>query len=254
MTSIDVAVQYGDPRLPDRFWIKVYPCPITGCWFWGTGTRTYGSFYWKRRNKGAHVVSYKVLTGRRVRKGRHVDHLCCQTLCVNPAHLEAVSLVTNVMRGNSPVACNARKSACHKGHQLVQRKSPSGRVWRICLICNRDHKRAKRAAALGVPVETIGAPRLVCKRNHPLIGPGANVYVDPAGKRTCRSCRLIRRRTRGGYQGRGRSQDRTHCPRSHPYNEDNTRWYQGRRYCRACGRAGGRSVPIKLTGVNVAQS
>lgn len=30
---------------------------------------------------------------------------------------------------------------------------------------------------------------------------------------------------------------KTHCPRGHPYDETNTRWYDGRRYCRACARA-----------------
>lgn len=28
----------------------------------------------------------------------------------------------------------------------------------------------------------------------------------------------------------------THCPQGHPYDEENTYVYQGRRYCRACGR------------------
>ena len=23
-----------DPRLPQRFWDKVQPCPMTGCWLW----------------------------------------------------------------------------------------------------------------------------------------------------------------------------------------------------------------------------
>lgn len=27
---------------------------------------------------------------------------------------------------------------------------------------------------------------------------------------------------------------KTHCPRGHPYDEANTRLYQGRRYCRSC--------------------
>jgi len=29
---------------------------------------------------------------------------------------------------------------------------------------------------------------------------------------------------------------KTHCPQGHPYDEENTRWYQGRRYCKACKR------------------
>jgi hypothetical protein len=28
----------------------------------------------------------------------------------------------------------------------------------------------------------------------------------------------------------------THCPQGHPYDEANTRMYEGRRYCRACAR------------------
>ena len=27
---------------------------------------------------------------------------------------------------------------------------------------------------------------------------------------------------------------KTHCGNGHPYDEENTRWYDGRRYCRAC--------------------
>lgn len=30
---------------------------------------------------------------------------------------------------------------------------------------------------------------------------------------------------------------KTHCPTGHPYDEQNTKLYQGRRYCRACHRA-----------------
>lgn len=27
---------------------------------------------------------------------------------------------------------------------------------------------------------------------------------------------------------------KTHCPRNHPYDAENTEWYRGHRYCRAC--------------------
>lgn len=32
----------------------------------------------------------------------------------------------------------------------------------------------------------------------------------------------------------------THCPSGHPYDEANTRWYEGRRYCRQCHTINGR--------------
>lgn len=34
--------------------------------------------------------------------------------------------------------------------------------------------------------------------------------------------------------GRHTNQQKTHCPQGHPYDEANTRWYDGRRYCRGC--------------------
>ena len=32
----------------------------------------------------------------------------------------------------------------------------------------------------------------------------------------------------------GRNLRKTHCPQGHPYDEENTEWYRGYRYCRAC--------------------
>lgn len=36
---------------------------------------------------------------------------------------------------------------------------------------------------------------------------------------------------------------KTHCPSGHPYDEANTHWYDGRRYCRACNNAIRRKKP-----------
>ena len=33
------------------------------------------------------------------------------------------------------------------------------------------------------------------------------------------------------------TRDKTHCPQGHPYSEENTRVYHGRRSCIACGKA-----------------
>lgn len=206
MTSVlpypDAALlpEYGDPLLPARFWARVYPCPITGCWLWGGGSNGGYGYYWhtpSRRSLGAHVVAYRVLRGKRIRKGRHVDHLCRQRACVNPAHLQAVTIGVNVLRGDGPTARNARKLVCDKGHPLTPKRNAAGRPWRTCLTCQRDAKRARRAAARGVPVETIGAPIERCKRDHPLVGPDADVLVDETGRKHCRPCRRIRVR---GYR------------------------------------------------------
>ncbi len=41
-------------------------------------------------------------------------------------------------------------------------------------------------------------------------------------------------------KGRHHEQAITHCPQEHPYDEENTILYGGRRYCRACQRKRGR--------------
>jgi hypothetical protein len=38
-------------------------------------------------------------------------------------------------------------------------------------------------------------------------------------------------------KGRARGWNITHCPHGHAYDEANTHWYKGRRFCRACNLA-----------------
>lgn len=70
-----------------------------------------------------------------------------------------------------------------------------------------------------------------------------NTFVD-SGRRRCRSCRRAKRRvvrTEAEHldmrkrMGAPRAA-KTHCPRGHPYDEENTRLRNGRRHCRACER------------------
>src|ERR1044071_9710556 len=95
-----------DPRLPDRFWSKVQPCPMSGCWLWCATIRAngYGVFGFrsqkKKQSRAAHRVSFETLVGT-VSKGLEIDHLCRVRSCVNPAHLEAVTKQENIRRGNA---------------------------------------------------------------------------------------------------------------------------------------------------------
>lgn len=41
-------------------------------------------------------------------------------------------------------------------------------------------------------------------------------------------------RSENNRRGHDRNSAKTHCPSGHEYTEGNTKWYQDRRYCRAC--------------------
>lgn len=75
-----------------------------GCWRW-TGSRSgsaleYGQFSWRimgRPMMGAHRAAWELFRGP-VPDGLTLDHLCRNTLCVNPTHLEPVTQAENNRR------------------------------------------------------------------------------------------------------------------------------------------------------------
>jgi hypothetical protein len=74
----------------------------TGCWIWlravRDGTGGYGAAYRNGRRVSAHAMYYEDARGP-VPNGCELDHLCRNTLCVNPDHLEPVPHAVNVQRG-----------------------------------------------------------------------------------------------------------------------------------------------------------
>lgn len=143
-----------DPRLPERFWDKVSPEPMTGCWIWAAATSAggYGTFTVHNRTVRAHRLAYERLVGP-IPDGLQVDHLCRVRRCVNPNHLEPVTQRENLMRGEGSPAQNARKTHRKRGHLLAGDNlfiKPQG--WRQCRICMRlwDRRaKAKRAEGRG---------------------------------------------------------------------------------------------------------
>jgi hypothetical protein len=125
-----------------RFHSKIVIDKDTACWLW-TGTRNrnkggYGKFHLQGKRVLAHRFSYELFKGI-IPQGLTIDHLCKITHCVNPEHLEAVTMKENVLRGEGFAAQNAKKVFCLNGHLLEGDNlylRPDGD--RDCKACKRE--------------------------------------------------------------------------------------------------------------------
>lgn len=97
----------------------------------------------------AHRVAYELCIGP-IPTGLTIDHLCRNTRCVNPKHLEAVTLRENILRGTGPTAHNAAKSACRRGHPFDAVKKSVRHVERRCYQCDRESYRKKGRKTRGI--------------------------------------------------------------------------------------------------------
>ena len=81
----------------ERFWNKVFMCPMSGCWLWGGADNGagYGRFNISGILVYAHRYSYELLRGA-IPVGLVLDHLCRTPACVNPDHLRACTDFENL--------------------------------------------------------------------------------------------------------------------------------------------------------------
>ena len=108
------------------------------CWIWIGHITPLG--YGRYSAKFAHRLVYELLVGK-IPKGLELDHLCRNTRCVNPKHLEPVTHKENILRGIGWTAINARKILCLKGHPLkgknlrTYKDRRDGSIYRTCIKC-----------------------------------------------------------------------------------------------------------------------
>lgn len=116
-----------------------------GCWIWKGGKVRSGKLaYPAYRQTRGHRESYLRYVGK-IPKGYQIDHLCRNTLCVRPDHLEAVTHSENVRRSNCVSSICRRKTVCLRGHKFdrIVFKLPGRYPSRSCSVCEKiRHKRA----------------------------------------------------------------------------------------------------------------
>lgn len=124
----------------------------TNCWLWTAGKRDirgYGQFHIRGKNVSPHRFSYEMYR-EPIPIDMTIDHLCKNPSCVNPLHLEVVTRIENVSRGNNKIMKNSQLTHCTRGHPYSGDNlyiKPNGE--RDCKTCNlirnknwRDKKRS----------------------------------------------------------------------------------------------------------------
>jgi hypothetical protein len=201
----------GRPLIPtmenwliwSRFWQQIVCMTSTRCWVWtGKVDRDgYGNIRVRGADGGvakAHRVMFTWLVGP-IPRDMTLDHLCRNTGCVNPEHLEVVDRGENSRRART-------KDRCIRGHQLTPENvvtlSRGGRRCRICRDSfygeHRESVRSRQAKAyrakVGREVLLPNRERTHCKWGHPF--DEANTRITSAGVRQCRGCGNRRDRER----------------------------------------------------------
>ena len=113
------------------------------CWLW-TGTKNdkgYSYFRLRGKSRRAHRVAYEHFVGP-IPAGLVIDHLCRNRGCVNPAHLEPVTVKVNTARGPHS---NESKTHCKHGHPLhgdnLKLRDRGDYIERVCRTCIKQRNR-----------------------------------------------------------------------------------------------------------------
>ncbi|HLW00043.1 MAG TPA: HNH endonuclease signature motif containing protein [Ktedonobacterales bacterium] len=109
----------------------------SGCWFWQgwLDVNGYARFKIGSQSVLVHRWAYEYYRGA-ISKGFVIDHLCKNRSCVNPDHLEAITIKENNIRA---------KTHCRAGHPLTPENVYFTRDGtRICRLCQEERRAGYR--------------------------------------------------------------------------------------------------------------
>jgi len=136
---------------------------VNGCWEWQKSLTVHGGYAQmmlslepkKPQLFTGHRASWLVFRGD-LAPGLHLDHLCRNHECINPDHLEPVTPLENLMRGEvarEGIKISTPVHYCRHGHSMTGKNlyeyKQAGLPRIICRACKNERNRLARVRNIG---------------------------------------------------------------------------------------------------------